>query len=218
ELAEPPGQAFPSAPASAAPASPVPSALPPAPVPSPVPSAGFGAPAGPANGGPGSAADLTGFIWGADGGSDGEVVMPSAPGFAGENRLPIFEAVESDWFRRGRNSFGWTGPADGRTGAGPGSGAWVSPADEGWRAAEVAAAPSSGGTTQAGLPRRVPQANLVPGAAPAATPAGQVPVVAAPVRSAAATRARFASFQRGAREGRAAGRDSAGPDGEDSTS
>ena len=35
--------------------------------------------------------------------------------------------------------------------------AWTSPADEGWKAAEVAVAPSSGGTTVAGLPRRVPQ-------------------------------------------------------------
>ncbi len=42
---------------------------------------------------------------------------------------------------------------------------WSSPLDDGWRAAEqVAAEPTTGDATQAGLPRRVPQANLVPGA------------------------------------------------------
>ena len=40
---------------------------------------------------------------------------------------------------------------------------WTSPADEGWRAAQVVASPAAGETTQAGLPRRVPRANLVPG-------------------------------------------------------
>jgi hypothetical protein len=45
---------------------------------------------------------------------------------------------------------------------------WASLADEGWRAAEQAARPAVGAETMAGLPRRVPQANLVPGTAPAA--------------------------------------------------
>jgi hypothetical protein len=49
----------------------------------------------------------------------------------------------------------------------------------------------------AGLPRRVPKANLIPGTA-------QENTTPAPVRSAAATRDRFASLQRGMREGRAA--------------
>jgi hypothetical protein len=75
--------------------------------------------------------------------------------------------------------------------------AWTSPVDDGWRAAEAAVVPASSGTTSAGLPRRVPQANLIPGtvAETAAPP---------PIRSAAATRERFASLQRGIREGRAA--------------
>jgi hypothetical protein len=70
-------------------------------------------------------------------------------------------------------------------------------ADEGWKAAEAAALPSSGGTTVAGLPKRVPKANLIPGTAAEST-------APAPARSAAATRDRFASLQRGMREGRAA--------------
>jgi signal transduction histidine kinase len=139
------------------------------------------------------------------------VVVPQ-PEPATENRLPIFEAVESDWFRRGRtgaSAAGYGVAASGITGT---SGSWAAPqappvsdvewrssaADEGWEAAAAASTPSTGGTTQAGLPKRVPQANLVPGTAP---PESAAPV---PARSAASTRDRFASFQRGIREGRAA--------------
>jgi signal transduction histidine kinase len=131
------------------------------------------------------------------------VVVPPAE-LATENRLPIFEAVESDWFRRGRSGVPATGsgiwasrpPAGG---APESEVTWTSSAaDQGWEAAAAASSPTIGGTTQAGLPRRVPQANLVPGAAP------PEPATPLPVRSAAATRDRFSSFQRGIREGRAA--------------
>ncbi|WP_076471261.1 transposase [Micromonospora avicenniae] len=40
---------------------------------------------------------------------------------------------------------------------------WSSLADTGWQAAEQAARPAVGSETRAGLPKRVPQANLVPG-------------------------------------------------------
>lgn len=40
---------------------------------------------------------------------------------------------------------------------------WSTTADTGWRAAEQAARPAVGAQTTAGLPKRVPQANLVPG-------------------------------------------------------
>ncbi|WP_320065799.1 hypothetical protein [Micromonospora sp. RTGN7] len=40
---------------------------------------------------------------------------------------------------------------------------WASTADTGWQAAEQAARPAVGAETKAGLPKRVPQANLVPG-------------------------------------------------------
>jgi len=127
--------------------------------------------------------------------AQGGVVVPPATSVGKENRLPIFESVESDWFRRGRHAVAGPGQEDEKADS------WSSPADEGWRAAEAVSAPSSGGVTSAGLPKRVPKANLVPGTAglePAAAPA--------PARSAAATRDRFASFQRGVREGRAARR------------
>jgi signal transduction histidine kinase len=123
------------------------------------------------------------------------VVVPPATSVGKENRLPIFESVESDWFRRGRHAVAGAGQEDERAST------WSSPADEGWRAAEMVSAPSSGGLTPAGLPKRVPKANLVPGTAGLETAAAP-----APARSASATRDRFASFQRGVREGRAARR------------
>jgi hypothetical protein len=67
----------------------------------------------------------------------------------------------------------------------------------------VAHAPVSGGITVAGLPKRVPQANLVPGG----VGEGISPTSPAPARSAAQTRERLANFQRGVREGRAAAQD-----------
>jgi signal transduction histidine kinase len=133
------------------------------------------------------------------------VIVPPAPDSTEQYRLPIFEAVESDWFRRVQRVVSRHGE-----GLQVGSG-WASPADDGWRAAEVAHAPSSDGVTSAGLPRRVPRANLIPGSA-AAPLASEPASFSAPVRSAAATRDRFASFQRGARQGRAAA-SGAEPDG-----
>jgi hypothetical protein len=135
-----------------------------------------------------------------------DVVVPAATQ-SHEYRLPIFEAVESDWFRRGRNSVGWS-PQD-EPAVSMGSTGWSSPSDEGWQAAAAAAAPSSGGVTTAGLPKRVPRANLVPGTV------GAEAAEAAPIRSAQATRERFASFQRGIREGRAAASSESASGGED---
>jgi signal transduction histidine kinase len=146
-----------------------------------------------------------------------EVVVPPA-GPAGQgNRLPIFESVESDWFRRGRHSA--DRPNSGAVAAAPDSssntGGWAaSAADEGWRAAEAVSKPASGGVTLSGLPKRVPKANLVPG-----TVGANAEATPPPVRSAAVTRQRFASFQRGVREARAAvnSEDDAGGEGDDVT-
>ena len=124
---------------------------------------------------------------------------------AGPQRLPIFDSLESDWFRRSGTTM--TGPqrALSSTATPPASeGAWTSPADEGWRAAQVVASPAAGETTQAGLPRRVPRANLVPGSVGSGGTGSQDAVAEAPARSADAVRSRMSSFQRGVREGRAA--------------
>jgi len=92
-------------------------------------------------------------------------------------------------------------PAGPQTGPQTGAASWTSPADEGWRAAQVVASPAAGETTQAGLPRRVPRANLVPGSV--GSSGGQETETEAPVRSPNVARSRMASFQRGVREGRA---------------
>ncbi len=141
-------------------------------------------------------------------GTNGEVRVPAPPENGHEQRLPIFDSLESDWFRRGDSPQAATPPTAGGTGAQPAQAAqpeWRSPADEGWRAAESAAAPTTGTTTSAGLPRRVPRANLVPGSVgePSAAAASEN-TSAAPARSADEVRSRLASFQRGVREARAA--------------
>jgi signal transduction histidine kinase len=130
------------------------------------------------------------------GGSDGsEVMIPPATGGAPDQRLPIFDSLESDWFRRsGKPLSSAAAPAAGQ--------AWNSPADEGWRAARIVASPEAGETTTAGLPKRVPRANLVPGS----VGGGEGPTEdAPPIRSADTIRTRMSSFQRGVREARAAG-------------
>ncbi len=147
---------------------------------------------------PGIAAPLSQETTSADGG----VIVSSAEGPAGTRRLPIFDAVESGWFRGGRmtpGSSGITSAAESR---------WSSPADEGWHAAETVDSPSSGGSTAAGLPQRLPNANLVPGTVP-----GTQPVV--PNRSPAAARDRLAGFQRGVSDGRAVASEAANPGEED---
>jgi hypothetical protein len=133
--------------------------------------------------------------------ADGQVTVPSA----GPQRLPIFDSLESDWFRRSGTTMTGPQPALSSTAPPPASqAAWTSPADEGWRAAQVVASPAAGETTQAGLPRRVPRANLVPGSVGSGGTGSQDAVAEAPARSADAVRSRMSSFQRGVREGRAA--------------
>jgi hypothetical protein len=107
-----------------------------------------------------------------------------------ERRLPIYDAVESDWFGNRRKL------PSGSAGAERG---WTSPADPGWGAAQAVVTPVSNGTTTAGLPVRVPRANLVPGTAGGAQP-DKPPIP----RSASALRDRLSGFQHGTSQGRAA--------------
>ncbi|MEV5711512.1 nitrate- and nitrite sensing domain-containing protein [Actinoallomurus sp. NPDC052274] len=123
-------------------------------------------------------------------------------------RSPIFEAMQSEWFQRRKTGSmaksESTPPPD-----------WSSPADDGFRAAETVRAPSVGGKTAAGLPKRVPGNNRIPGSIASARPAPQPqqPVqqsVQPPPRpafqppEAETVRNRFSSFQQGVRRGRAA--------------
>ena len=118
---------------------------------------------------------------------------------SGQRRLPIYEAVESDWF----SSYGQR--TDGAAMAGAG---WGEAADSGWDAAKTVLAPASSGVTTSGLPVRTPRANLVPGAAGRPPSGGAGPGdpagPAGPARSADAIRNRLAGFQQGASRGRAA--------------
>ncbi|MEV4655297.1 transposase [Micromonospora sp. NPDC049301] len=66
----------------------------------------------------------------------------------GDGDLLIFAQAKSAWF------VGQTEESDLD---------WSTTADTGWQAAEQAARPAVGAETTAGLPKRVPQANLVPG-------------------------------------------------------
>ena len=176
---------------------------------------------------------------------------PARPSGSDGDALPIFEAIQSEWFRQhnhgppiretparpaaaassdaaaGTPTVGWelagdsapdAAPDTARDVAGDAAGAttaadagatadgprrsWRSPGDEGWRAAAAVDAPAAGGTTAAGLPKRIPGANLVPGSvdAPQSSDAPQPAV-----RSAATVRDRLTKFHRGVSEGKAAG-------------
>ena len=122
---------------------------------------------------------------------------------AEERRLPIFESVESSWFSAARRA---PDPARATVTTG---GQWSAPADEGWRAARTVESPAAGSPTEAGLPRRTPKANLIPGAIPSSQPAE------VPSRSAADVRDRLAGFQRGVTEARAAASEAGKPAGDD---
>jgi hypothetical protein len=121
---------------------------------------------------------------------------------SGQRRLPIYEAVESDWF----SSYGQRTDSAAVAGAG-----WGAAADSGWDAAKTVLAPASSGVTTSGLPVRTPRANLVPGAAGRPPSGGPGPAgpgdpagATGPARSADAIRNRLAGFQQGASRGRAA--------------
>ena len=74
---------------------------------------------------------------------------------------------------------------------------WRSIADDGWRAAAAANQPQDGGTTDIGLPRRVPMAQLVPGGVE--TPAG-----VSDRRTPDSVRGLLSAYTRGVQRGRGA--------------
>ncbi|WP_326828750.1 nitrate- and nitrite sensing domain-containing protein [Streptosporangium sp. NBC_01810] len=141
-----------------------------------------------------------------------------------EEYLPIFASVESAWFRRadgpgeqkdgpvedkvptssapvsrsGEPEAAWAEESMPPAGAEAGDpDGWDTPSDVGWQAAQAVSAPTLGGITAAGLPKRIPRANLVPGTA-APTPSSPMPSPS-PDR----VRNRLTSFQQGVRRGRA---------------
>jgi hypothetical protein len=111
-------------------------------------------------------------------------------------RSPIFEAMQSEWFQRRRMD----GPRS-RSAPLP---EWSSPGDDGWQAAESVRDPAVGGQTTAGLPKRVPGSNRIPGSVGSPAAAEQPPARPPAAPEAETVRNRFASFQQGVRKGRAA--------------
>jgi hypothetical protein len=131
----------------------------------------------------------------ARGGDGAEGTLPPAPAGAAEDvRLSIFEDLQSEWFVQ-RES-------------GTKAESWQMAADDGWAAAARLAEPTTAGTTTAGLPRRRPQAMVVPGAVGgAATPGREMPPPPNTThRSPQEVRGRLASYRDGVRRGRHAQR------------
>ncbi|GAB7180841.1 nitrate- and nitrite sensing domain-containing protein [Kitasatospora sp. Ki12] len=131
-----------------------------------------------ANGGPGSA--------------------PAASGPSGETPNWFAGAKDTSMPAETRghdvSSLGGYGPT------GPTASPWQSPNDGDWQRAEQLREPSSAGTTGAGLPRRVPKQNLVPGNAKSIPQEG--PQVS---RSPEEVRGRLTNLRRGVEQGRSAG-------------
>lgn len=86
-------------------------------------------------------------------------------------------------------------------------GDWRSANDDRWQQASQLRRPKAGGVTSSGLPRRVPKANLVEGAAET-TPQGGPQVSRAPED----VRGRLSNLRRGVERGRSAGSESNGQD------
>jgi hypothetical protein len=137
-------------------------------------------------------------------------------------------AATSDWFRS-RPSGGGAAAGNGNASAGPAAGAAAQPngqpngqsagrgadGNDGWsvgrHAAQIVAEPVRGDFTSAGLPTRVPRANLIPGSAadgrsaagapsrPGSGPEGQAPLTPRSPRSPDVARTRLSGFQRGGR-------------------
>ncbi|MFB7174131.1 nitrate- and nitrite sensing domain-containing protein [Streptomyces sp. NPDC056254] len=157
--------------------------------------------------------------------------LPPAPS-SGDARSPIFDTLESNWFReegqqppaqtpavprqpqqsapqqqplpqRGQEQA--AEPAAATTGAMPTVSWKSSPNDELMRQAERVRQPAAGGITTSGLPRRVPRANLVAGTAQQQADAQTGPQVS---RAPDDVRGRLTNLRRGIQQGRQAGNNS----------
>jgi signal transduction histidine kinase len=147
--------------------------------------------------------------------------------------LPIFSELESAWFRpppvpsqptpaSTPDSYDspavqrseWTTGSDGAMDASD-EVSWRSVADDGWLAAQAATEPVDGGSTEMGLPRRVPMAQLVPGGVE--TVAGgavqRESAVAPDRRSPDSVRGLLSAYHRGVQRGRDAHGKEADPTG-----
>ncbi|MFE9309774.1 nitrate- and nitrite sensing domain-containing protein [Streptomyces sp. NPDC088353] len=138
--------------------------------------------------------------------------LPPAPS-PGDGRTPLYDTLETNWFRGGQQQGGEPAPASPpqqqpqqpQTPAAPqrpAASAWrTSPNDDLVRQAERVRQPAAGGVTTSGLPRRVPRANLVPGTAQQQQHQSGPQVS----RSPDDVRGRLTNLRRGIAQGRQAG-------------
>jgi signal transduction histidine kinase len=151
----------------------------------------------------------------AAGPSPDDAVMPAYTAAATRETGPAAASATSDWFHSPRSS-GTAGGGSNPPGAASQTGSGWRSGTEGWwaegrEAARIVADPFRGDHTAAGLPRRVPRANLLPGSArgrhaasgvtsrPADGPDAQAPAAARPRRSPEMARSRLSGFQTGVR-------------------
>ncbi|NMO32538.1 HAMP domain-containing protein [Streptomyces sp. GMY01] len=133
-----------------------------------------------------------------------EALPPAGPG---DGRTPLFDTLETNWFRGERQQAATPAPAPQQPQAPaaperPAASAWrSSPNDELVRQAERVRQPAAGGVTTSGLPRRVPKANLVPGTAQQQQHQSGPQVSRAPDD----VRGRLTNLRRGIAQGRQAG-------------
>ncbi|MGV9255032.1 nitrate- and nitrite sensing domain-containing protein [Streptomyces sp. NPDC003697] len=132
--------------------------------------------------------------------------LPPAAG-PGDGRTPLYDTLETNWFRGERKQGGSPAPAPQQPQASsapqrPAATGWrSSPNDELVRQAERVKQPAAGGVTTSGLPRRVPRANLVPGTAQQQQHQSGPQVSRAPDD----VRGRLTNLRRGIAQGRQAG-------------
>ncbi|GGR16332.1 sensor histidine kinase [Streptomyces aurantiogriseus] len=141
--------------------------------------------------------------------------LPPAPG-PGDGRTPLYDTLETNWFRgqQGDGNGNGSAPAPQQqqpqapaapqrpAATGATASSWrTSPNDELVRQAERVRQPAAGGVTTSGLPRRVPRANLVPGTAQQQQHQTGPQVSRAPDD----VRGRLTNLRRGIAQGRQAG-------------
>lgn len=120
-----------------------------------------------------------------------------------QESTPIFDALVSAWFRKGSALFSKerkatkSGDPTAPDTANEPEAAWPSPADSGWQAADAVAHSKPDSFTTSGLPRRTPNARLLPGSM-----AGQNSAGRHLERKPEEMRSRLSDFQRGSNEGR----------------
>jgi len=148
------------------------------------------------------------------GSSRRDAVVPAYSAVAASENRPAAASATSDWFHRAPAAThrGSNLPA---AAASQDSKGWQSETDASWadsrRAAQIITEPVRGDNTSAGLPRRVPLANLLPGSAGgrhaagrvtsqlADLPDGQATAAPRPRRSPEVARKRLSGFQSGPR-------------------